>query len=144
MVTLSFYSTNLEARLSQKPSVEELRRLSSIVLQGTVTRIEHTDGKGSKKLPGADPLPANEIRATIHVDVLEKGSAPPDLVFHYLNVEPGVLTRNGPIEIHLETGKRYRFYLKSVGKHHGEFVPVLQGQFDDGWAVETVETSKAN
>jgi hypothetical protein len=41
---------------------------------------------------------------------------------------------NGPIQIGLENDKRYRFFLKGTSKP-GIFVGVLDGQYDDGFAV---------
>jgi hypothetical protein len=116
-------------------SPEELANKSTLVCNGTPTEIA-TNGERSFKPHSAFDLQTLGYTANIKVlKVLKGDPTVSTITLHYFHLTPGLEIGNGPIEICLETGKRYRFYLRQE-KNSTIYVPCLMGDFDDGLSVE--------
>lgn len=123
------------ARIVNQPSPEELANKSTLVCNGTPTEIA-TNGETSLKPHSAFNLQTLGYWAKIKVlKVLKGDPMVSTITLHYFHLAPGVEIGNGPIEICLETGKRYRFYLRQE-KDSTTYAPCLMGDFDDGPSVE--------
>ena len=73
--------------------------------------------------------------AIIKVLHVFKGEPLAEFEFQYRISDASKPERNGAMHIDLEKGKRYRFFLKP-GDAPGQYVGVLDGNFDDNFAVE--------
>jgi hypothetical protein len=76
--------------------------------------------------------------ATVKLAKLIKGIIPSTFEIRYPQTDEDDRVMNGPLQIDLAVGKRYRFYLNPVaGKKW--YVGALAGEFDDGAAVQPLD-----
>lgn len=117
------------ARIILVPKPEEMADQATLICNGVVEAI--TENSIDKDL--VRPWDSvTHLTAKIKIVHVFKGNAPPEIEIAYRS---GPHPPNGPYQIHLTEGERYRFFLKN-GKSGSSFVSVLDKQYDDGFAVE--------
>ena len=122
-------ASSLSARLFRIPTPEELAQKATLICNGRVESI--TEGRTDKGTGGSwDSI--TFFTAKIKVLHVFKGEAPSEIEIKYRS---GPNVPNGPIQVDLIKGERFRFYLKK-GMGESSFVGVLEGKYDDGFAVE--------
>jgi len=132
------------ARILQGVTPEELFERAEVVFIGTVLQIEETGLKGEKKRGEREPIPTKQYKAVIQVEQVKKGTAPKRINMLYFSTDWDRLGTlhvmiNGPWEIQLLEGNRYKFYLKRSSTDGESYIGVLDGEFDDGSAVVKVK-----
>jgi len=133
-----------EARITRPWSPEELEPQASLICNGTVLSIDETGMTKDFTYKNVYPPTFREmvLQAKIKVVHVFKGQAPEEIKFSYRVQMPGP-DFDGPDHVDLEKGKRYRFFLKP-GDTPGQYVGVLDGQFDDNYAVEELWPNEPN
>ncbi len=122
-------ASSLSARPVRIPKPEELADKAILICNGLVESI--IEGN-TEKGPGGSWDSITHFTAKIKILHVFKGQAPPEIEIKY-HLGPNV--PNGPIQVSLIKGERFRFYLKN-GMSESSFVGVLEGKYDDGFAVE--------
>ena len=121
---------------------QELSDKADVVFTGAVLQVKETGLKSEKKLGQNEPIPTKQYKALIQVEQVEKGSPSGKISLLYFSVDwdkLGTALTDGPWEIYLSEGKRYKFYLKRSSSDAENYLSVLDGEFDDGSAVEEVK-----
>jgi len=123
---------------------DELLPRADLVVNAVPSRVVATNERGVKG--GDAAVPTRLVVAHLAVVGVLKGSAPDEIELHFpvLDVSAihGALI-NGPLDIALEPGRRYRFYLKAVP---GEswYVTALDGEMDDGGAAQPLHRDQTD
>jgi hypothetical protein len=123
-------ASSLSARGVRVPGPDELAAQSTLICNGLVESIAE-DGTDKGHVNPWESV--NHFTAKIKVLHVFKGDAPAEIEIKYPLGPNGL--GNGPIQIQLTAGARFRFFLKS-GPNAPYYVGVLDGQYDDGFAVE--------
>jgi hypothetical protein len=138
---LALFGSSAMARPVVAYTPDELAARAQIICVGVPTKITVSEEKGTITLPGNEPDPVRTVIATIRVLGVTKGVVGSEIELRYPALDYEALkargingVANGPMQIDLETEKRYRFYLKPAGAGKG-YVGALAGDFDDGFAV---------
>lgn len=120
---------------------EQLVERADVVCNGLVLDVTKTGRKGEVVLHGNKGLAAEWWKARIKVLSVFKGSAPTEIemTFPQLDWEKVKMVNNGPLQIGIAPQKRYRFYLNHAAK---AYVGALDGEFDDGGAVEALSATE--
>jgi len=122
---------------------DELTARAEIVVNAIPTKIDLTDERGYK---ADSAVPTRLVVARLKVIGIVKGSAPGEieLRFPVLDIKAisGALI-NGPLDVTLDRGRRYRFYLRTVSGQSW-YVTVLDGELDDGTAVQPLDDREAD
>ena len=139
----------VSARLMTIITPEELSEMAEVVIVGTVLEVKKTSLKGEKLLGNNEPVPTTQYRAVINVEDIKKGSAPKKIQLFYFATDwegmreerkgEHVTMIGGPLDITLAEGNRYKFYLKASASDTNSYVSILDGDFDDGRAVEEIK-----
>ncbi len=143
LIVLSFFlfllgSQFLTARPVQGWTQEQLTYKSQVVCIGVVVKVVATSEKYRIQLLTNTPDRVHTMIATVKVITAIKGNVPASLQIHYPQLDEDDVVVNGPIQINLAVGKRYRFYLNPMaGKKW--YVGALAGEFDDGAAVQPLD-----
>jgi len=139
-----------EARPVQQWLPDQLTDKAQIVCNGIPVKVTITDQKGQIQLLTNAPDPIRIVSATIKVLGTIKGHVNPEIEIHYPNLDDEALRAkgingviNGPQQIYLQTGQRYRFYLNPVPGHTW-YVGALNGEFDDGFAVQELGAKESD
>lgn len=123
---------------------DELLARADLVVNAVPTRVAATEERGNK---GGDPaVPARFVVAHLAVIGVLKGSAPEAIELRFPALDVGAVRGvliNGPLDVAVEPGRRYRFYLKAVP---GEswYVTALDGALDDGGAVQASQRDETD
>ena len=125
----------LQARPVRLWKTDELEKISTLVVVASVIETEKTERTLKVHAEGYQAIMTRIHQATLKVERVVLGSAPPPLVIEYgrliMGDEPVI---NGPGRVYLEKGKRYLFYLK---KHKdGPHYPVLEMTYDSDQSVQ--------
>jgi hypothetical protein len=83
------------------------------------------------------------MSARVKVLHVFKGSAPQEIVLRFRMPQPNLMLVDSPIHMGLAQGARYRFFLKPAAKKD-EFVDVLDGKIDDGFALQSLCEDEAD
>jgi len=135
-------TTPAQSRILKFYSFQELFELAPLVIQGTVLNVTETGEKGKKQLQNNPAQTTKKFLAKIKVDLVEKGKVPTEIQFSYSNVDySGSLILDGSIEIHLQKNNRCRFFLKLSSNNPKIFENVLEGEFDDGFSVQLLDST---
>jgi hypothetical protein len=125
-----------EARFFRPWLPDELEPQATLICNGTVLSTESTNVTKDFIYPNINPSSHHEIMMLAKIKVLHvfKGDAPEEIALSYRSNtdEPEI---DGAMHIMLQKGQRYRFFLKA-GPAPGQYVGVLDGNFDDNFAVE--------
>ncbi len=123
-----------------------------IVCNGEVIELENTLEKGMAVLPHYEKnfcIPVEFWKAKIKVLSTFKGKVPdeielrfPQIDQHPLNDKTTIIS-DGPIQISLKPKGRYRFFLEAVPGQKW-YVGVVDGDFDDGYAVQPLEDKESD
>lgn len=102
-----------------------------------------TDVKGQK---GDPAVPTRLVVAHLQVVGLLKGSAAGEIDLHFPALDVGAIHYalvHGPLDVSVETGRRYRFYLRQIA---GEswYVTALDGERDDQAAVQPLQEKETD
>jgi len=148
----AFFSTSLAlvafaygaaAGRVQVVTPDELMTRASVVVNAIPLQIAPTGEHGRK---GDSEAPTRLVLAHLKVIGVVKGSAPGEIELRYpvLDIDAfrGALI-NSPADIALETGRRYRFYLREA-PGQGAYVGALDGEIDDAGAVEPLDDREAD
>jgi hypothetical protein len=117
---------------------EQLTYKSRVVCTGVVVKVVATSERYRIQLLTNMPDRVHTMIATVKLTAVIKGNIPSTFQIHYPQVDEDEVVANGPVQIDLAIGKRYRFYLNPVsGKKW--YVGALAGEFDDGAAVQPLD-----
>jgi hypothetical protein len=127
-------SITAQARLMRVWQPEELAALAEVICEGTPTSVTFTADKVVMQ-----DVPMRIYLAKIKVAAKTKGDVSEEIELRFRREDHGngMAISNGPEQIRLEVGKKYRFYLKKGEK--GIYVGVLDDSYDDGFAVVPLE-----
>ena len=114
---------------------DELTDRAKVICNGLVEKAAPTGHDSTITFLGSEKFPVHIWHARIKVLAKFKGEAPPEIDLFYPQLDPAHIMGNGPEQIDIQPGQRYRFYLKPALDGKG-FVGTLDGDFDDGFAVE--------
>ena len=116
---------------------EELEPKASLICNGTVISVEETGIKKNFSYPNISPSSHEEIVMLAKIKVLHvfKGQASAVIEFRYRVTKPKEIEVDGADHVSLQKDGRYRFFLKPDDARGG-YVGVLEGNFDDNYAVE--------
>ncbi|HUH84224.1 MAG TPA: hypothetical protein VLX85_06415 [Stellaceae bacterium] len=134
-VAASVPATVLAARVPVT-TPDELPPRADLVVNAVPTRIATTEERRTK---GGDPaVPTRLMVAHLAVLGVLKGSAPGEIELHFPILDVAAVRGaviNGPRDVELQSGRRYRFFLRAVpGK--SRYVTALDGELDEGGAVQ--------
>jgi len=125
-----------QARLMYAWTSDELAEKAGIVCNGLVTDISVSSESRPVKYESVIPDTHQMKTVTAKIKVLSKfkGDVPEEIEIRYPKEDTNI-SINRPSQIDLQSGKRYRFHLKSVpGQPY--YVSFLDGKFDDAPSVE--------
>ena len=122
---------------------DDLLTRADLVVNAVPTKIVRTDVKGQK---GDSTVPTRLVVARLRVVGVLKGSAGGEIELHYPVLDVGAVhgaLANGPLDLAIDTGRRYRFYLHQAA---GEswYVTALDGELDDQSAAQPLSRKEAN
>jgi hypothetical protein len=140
---LLLFSAVCAARLVRPWLPEELEPKATLICNGTVLSVEETGIKKDFLYPDIAPSWHQvEMVMLAKIKVLHafKGQAPAIIEFRYRVLAPSPHTTvvcDGPDHVNLQKDGRYRFFLKPDDLRGG-YVSVLEGNYDDNFAVEAL------
>lgn len=131
------------ARPVRQAAPEELGQAAEIVVNGLVESVKLTDERGELRLGSNQPVPIRFAEATIKTLGVSKGEIAPVFTLRFATYEPDHASPiiNGPLFTGVELGHRYRLYLK---RKDGLYAGVLDGEFDDGAAVQPLAPGESD
>ncbi len=129
-----------EAREMRGYGPEEVEAMASLICNGKVVSIEAV-AKKDYFYPEWGKHTEYEKDAQIRVLHVFKGSAPEIIQFTYRANDPKKRLADGGEHVFLQKGERCRFFLKEKPGGEG-FVGVLDGEFDDNFAVELMSPAE--
>lgn len=126
-------------------TIDELAARSAVVANGLVLNVSPDGPAPPKRLLSNTPVPQQAFRAQVKILAAFQGQPAAAIAVRYnaTDMEKARMIMNGPREIFLEKGKRYRFYLNPAPDGDG-YVGALAGEFDDGSAVQALAPGVAD
>ena len=148
LAVLALLTGECIARVVGMWTPEELTEKSSFVCNGTPTEVVTNGETGTK---GHALFPTVGYSAKIRVlKVLKGGPTIATITLRYFHIAsgfqlvPGAVMQDGPREICLEQGRRYRLYLRR-SEEQQVYVPCLMGaSIDDGSSAEAFAEGQAD
>jgi hypothetical protein len=122
---------------------DELLTRADLVVNAVPTRVLPTDTRGHK---GSSAVPTRLVVARLQVIGVLKGRSAGEIELRYPALDVGAVRGalvHGPLDIRLETGRRYRFYLREV-PGQSWYVTALDGELDDQSAVQPLHEKEAS
>ncbi len=137
----------VEARLVRFWSPDELAAKAQIICNGIPVKVTVTDQKSQIPESGNNSLPVRIVVATIKVLSTFKGKVGSEIELRFPALDfsalPGHVILDGPEQIDLTVGQRYRFFLNPAADHSW-YVSALEGNQDDRSAVEPLDLHESD
>ncbi len=109
-------------------------------MTGEVEEVTPTRETRDLRLGNNAAVPVRVMRATVRTLGVNKGELAFRFEFRFLTLNTEQPIVNGPNLAYVQPGGRYRFYLK---KSDDFYVSMLDGEFDDGFAVHPLAPDEA-
>ncbi len=139
------------ARLVRIYSSDELAEMADVVINGIPVQLGSALDKLEKddreKTDQSSSLPMRSMVARIKVIGTWKGEVSTEIQIRYSVLDWRLISGgivNGPQRIGLEKNKRYRFYLKEPEEGTKYYTGVLEGDYDEGGAVEYLDEQESD